>query len=94
MHAQMRHAVGSQRLGRHARTEIGAADADIDDVGNRFPGGTAPFARVDGIAEAAHLVEYRAHIGHDVVAGDHDRTAGVANVTQGHVQHGTVLRCG
>ena len=45
---------GGQRPDRHARAEVGAADADIDDVGDALAGETAPpGAAVDGFAKAS-----------------------------------------
>ena len=36
MHAQSRLAIGLERLGDHDRPEVRAADADVDDVGDRL----------------------------------------------------------
>jgi hypothetical protein len=58
MHAQLGVAKSHQRLGGHARAEVGAADADVDDVADRFAGGAAPVAAVDSGDEALHLRQF------------------------------------
>ena len=54
MHAQVGLMAGAQRLGRHVRSEIGAADAEIDDVGDAFAGIAAPLAAMDAFAKIGH----------------------------------------
>jgi hypothetical protein len=39
--------VGLERLGDHDRPEVGAADADVDEVGDRLAGVALPFAGAD-----------------------------------------------
>ena len=91
MDAQMGYMVGGERLRGHARAEIGATDADIDDVADRLTAGTAPAAGMDGVAEAAHLLEDGAHIGHHIPIIDEDRAVRLAEIAQGDVQHGASL---
>ena len=72
----------SQRPGRHRRAEVGPADADVDDVGDRLVG-------ADAIGERRHLIEHRVHVGHDVGTVDVHRHAG--RRPQRHVHHGPIL---
>ena len=65
--------VVAQRLVRHHRPEVGAADADVDDVADRLAGVALPLARADAVGEGGHPVEHRVHLGHDVLAVDDDR---------------------
>ena len=80
---------GRKRQGGHDGSEIGAADADVDDVGDRLAGGTADRAGADTVGVAAHGVEHGANLRHDVGAIDADRPVGP--VAQGDVQHGAVF---
>ena len=45
-----------QRLVGHARAEVGAADADVDDVADALAGVTGPRARSHPVGEVGHLV--------------------------------------
>ena len=63
--AQARMPEGGQRTRRHRRPEVGAADADVDDVGDAVVG-------ADAIGERRHRVEHGVHVRHDVVAVDLD----------------------
>ena len=45
MDAQARLAVGLERLGDHDRAEVGTADADVDDIGDRLAGVSLPLRR-------------------------------------------------
>jgi hypothetical protein len=60
--------IGRQRFGHHRRSEIRAANPDIDDVGDPGAGVSGPFAAADAIAEAAHVLERGEDVGHDVAA--------------------------
>ena len=82
-------AVVPQRLVRHHRPEIGAADADVDDVANPLAGVALPRAAADAVGEVGHLVEHGVHLRHDVLAVDDDRRA--LRRAQRHVQHGPIL---
>ena len=82
-------AVILERLIGHHRAEVGAADADVDDVADRLAGVPLPRAGADAVGEVGHLVEHGVYVGHDVLAVHDDGRA--ARRTQRHVQHGTVL---
>ena len=82
-------AVVLQRLVGHDRAEVGAADADVDDVADALAGVALPLAAADAVGEGGHLVEHRVHRGDDVFAVDDDRLA--LGSAQGDVQDGAVL---
>ena len=82
-------AVEAQRLVRHRRAEVGAADADVDDVADALPGVARPRAAPHRRREGGHAVEHRVHLGDDVLAVDDDRRR--ARRAQRHVQHRTLL---
>src|SRR5713101_2037570 len=65
-------AIVPQRLVRHHRAEVRAADADIDAVANSLAGVTFPFATTDTVRELRHPVEHLMYAGHDVFAVDDD----------------------
>ena len=52
----------------HAGPEVGAADADVDDVADGLAAQTPPRAGADLVGEGGHLVEDLADAGHDVLA--------------------------
>ena len=79
----------AQCLVRHRRTEVGAADADVDDVPDAPAGVAGPLARTDPSGERGHLVQDRVHGRHDVLAVDLDHR--VARRAQRGVQHRPVL---
>ena len=79
----------AQRLVRHHGTEVGAADADVDDVADRLPRLALPFARADAIGERGHPVEHVVHLGHDVHAVDHQGFA--SRHPECDVQHRSIL---
>ena len=85
----LRRREGRKRARRHCRAEVGAADADIDDVGHRLAE-RAPhpsLAHVRG--EAQHLLPRADDLGHHVLAVDQNRLAG--EIAQGGVQDGALL---
>ena len=82
-------AVVLQRLVGHHRPEVGAADADVDDVADALAGVALPRAAADAVGEVGHPVEHRVDVGHDVLAVDDDRRA--SRRAQRDVQHGAVL---
>ena len=47
-----------QRLDGHDEPEIGAADADVDDVRDGLPGVAPVFARTPGVGEVQHAAEF------------------------------------
>ena len=67
-------AVVLQRLVGHHRPEVGAADADVDDVADALAGVALPLAAAHALGERRHLVEHGVDLGHDVLAVDHDRS--------------------
>ncbi len=87
MHAHRVAGQVGQRVGRHARAQVGAADADVDDVGEGVVGVAARGAGAHLFGEAAHAVELALHLGVDLVAPG---AAGFA-AAQRHVQHGAVF---
>ena len=46
-----------QRFVGHDRAEVGAADADVDDVADALAGVALPLAAADAVGEGGHLVE-------------------------------------
>ena len=83
-------AVVPQRLVGHHRAEVGAADADVDDVADALAGMPEPVAAAHLVGERGHAVEHRVHLGHDVVAVDDDRTA-PRGARKRDVQHRALL---
>src|SRR5208337_45396 len=79
-----------ESLVRHYRTEVRAADANVDHVPNPFAGVTFPLAASHSVGKIGHLVEYSMHFGHDILAVHDDRS--VARCAQGGVQDSTLLR--
>ncbi len=51
-------AVVLERLVGHHRPEVGAADADVDDVADALAGVALPRAAADAVGEVGHLVEH------------------------------------
>ena len=84
-------AEAGQRLGRHHDAEVGAADADVDDVGEARAGEAEDAPLVHAGDELAHLGELRAHLRHDVLPVRLHRT--VRTVAQRHVHGSAALRC-
>ena len=82
-------AVMLERLVGHHRPEVGAADADVDDVANALAGVALPGAAADPVGEVRHLVEHGVDLRHHVLAIDDDRCP--FRRAQGHVQDGAVL---
>src|SRR5262249_6542476 len=72
------------------RPEVGAADADIDDVANAFAGVALPFAVADAVGESGHLVEHGMDLRHDILAIDHDGRP--FRRAQRHVQDRAIFR--
>ncbi len=76
-----------ERVGRHARAQVGAADADVHHVGEGVVGVAAHAAGAHLLGEAADAVELALHLGVDRVAPGATRLA----AAQRHVQHGAVF---
>jgi len=81
--------IGLECIAGHQGAEVGATDADVDDIGNFLAGKTFPAAIAHAFTEIAHLCEYAIDVGHDILAIDVDR--GVAAVAQGGMQYGTMF---
>lgn len=81
--------VVAQRLIDHHRSQIGAADADVDDVGDRFAGVPLPLSAAELVGEGAHRVEDLVDVGHHVLAIDDQ--LGVGRQAQCRVQDGAIL---
>ena len=73
--------IGRQRQRRHGRAEIGAADADIDHVGD--------LAGPHALGKFRHGGQHVVHVRHHIPARDHDGR--VRLVAQRRMQHGAVL---
>ena len=72
-----------------ARAEFGAADADVDDVGNRLSVKSFPFAAAHALADGFHALAYRADVRADVFAIDDEGLVG--GCAQAVVQRRTVF---
>ena len=81
--------VRRERERRHGRPEIGAADADVDDVRDRLARGAFRLARTHRLRERRHAVEHVVHVLHDITAVHLEPRA--ARRAQRHVQHGTAF---
>ena len=84
-------AEAAQRAHSHARSEIGSADTDVDDVGDRFAGCADERAAVRFADEGAHAFARRPHHRHDV---GHNVGHAIASLrkrvrvrAQSHMQH-------
>ncbi len=75
-------AVRVERPVRHRRSEVGAADPDVDHVGD-------PVVGAHPVGEVAHRIEHLVHVRDDVRAVDGDH--GIAGCTQGDVHRRPVL---
>jgi hypothetical protein len=82
-------AVVLERLIRHHRPEIGAANADIDDVADALSGVSLPLAAADAVGKVGHLVEHGVNLGYDVLAVDDDGRA--SRCTQRDMQDRTIF---
>ena len=61
-----------QRLAHHDRPEIRAADSDVDHRANGPARVAGPGAAAHRLAEDAHVIQGRAHLGHDVLPAHQD----------------------
>ena len=82
--------VVTQRLHRHLRPEVAAADADVHHGAHPLAGVARPVTRSHALGERAHAIEDLVHLGHDVASVDLD--ARPARGAQGHVHDGAILR--
>ena len=65
-------AIGGERVRRHRRAEVGAADADIDDVAEFVGGDAADFAGADLVGKGEEFLQRFMDFGDDVLAVDAD----------------------
>ncbi len=82
-------AVIPERLVSHDRTEIGAPDADVDDVANPLASVAFPLPAPHPLAEGRHLVQHGVHRRDHILAVDNNLFS--LGRTQGHVQHRPLL---
>ena len=82
-------AVRSEGVVGHGRSEIGPADADVDDRPNGSAGCSLPGAVSDPVGERGHLVEDVVHLVDHVDTVDHKRCT--ARCTQRRVQDSAIL---
>ncbi len=90
MRIEMRRCIGLQCGGHHGRAEIGTADADVDDIGERLAGMPAQLASAHCLAECLHLVEHTMDIRNHILAVDGNGL--IARRPQRGMQNGSLLR--
>ena len=90
MYLQLGPTVGCQRFDHHFRTQVGAADANMDYIGDGLASVAKPFLRTYRIAEIAHLCQYTVDARHHIRSIHEDGTIGT--IAQRDVQHGTFFR--
>ena len=73
----------------HLGTEIRSPDADIDHIGDPFPGVSRPFTTPDLVGKGTHFGEHFPDIPHDILAVDKHRP--FRTIAQGRVQNRPVL---
>ncbi len=73
----------------HGRAQIGAADTDVDDGGDRLAGVAPPLLVADLVGKGRHPVQDFVHVRHHVVAIRHDHLR--SRGAQGHMKDGAVL---
>src|SRR5438132_7819103 len=69
-HEPKRHgaiAVMFERLIGHYRPEVGASDADIDNIANAFASVAFPHAAPDAVREVRHPLEYGRELGRHIL---------------------------
>ena len=91
---QIAAAVVLERLVGHHRAEVGAADADVDDILDRLAGVSQPPALAHVVAERAHPIQHLVNLRHDVDPVDHQRRpAGIRSATCSTARSSVVLMC-
>ena len=83
-------AVVLQRLIGHDRSEIGAADTDVNDVADALAGLAFPVARTHAVGKVGHGVEDGVNVGHHIAAIVQE--CGAARCAQRDVQDSTIFR--
>ena len=81
--------VGGERQGRHGGSEIRAADADVDHIGEAPAVEGRDLARAHAVGEGAHRLQHRGDVAHHVPARNENWPA--RPVAQGRVQHRPAL---
>ncbi len=81
--------VGLEGLANHQRAQVGAADADVDHIGDAVARVAAPCAAANLVRERLDLRQDGVDLGHDVLAIHQDGP--VAAVAQRNVEDGAVL---
>jgi hypothetical protein len=66
--------VGFECLAHHDGAEIATADANVDDIGNRFAGVSFPCSRANQIAKSSHVLKNSVDLGHDILTVNENRT--------------------
>src|SRR5262249_40084550 len=82
-------AVMTQCFVGHDRPEVGATDADVDDVTDPLTRVSLPLTAADAVREVRHLIEHCMDMWYDVLAVHDDRCPSWR--TQGNMQHSAVL---
>ena len=81
--------IRTQRFGDHERTEVGAADTNVDHVGDRFAGVAFPATGDNRFREGFHLLQHSVHFRHHIFAINHNRR--VAAVAQRDVEYRAIF---
>ena len=89
MHLQIASSEGLEGFGDHDGTEVGSADADIHDVGDRLTRVALPGTRADLLRKGLHMLPGRFDLGHDVCAVDKERLVG--GTTEGDVEDRSIF---
>ncbi len=79
----------TQRPAHHFWPEIGSADADVDDIGDRLAAIAFPFTRTHALGKCLHLRQHRMHVGIHILPVHDERLA--LGCAQGSVQYGTLF---
>src|SRR5262249_32975608 len=82
-------AVMTQSFVSHYRAEVGAPDADINNVTDALAGVSLPLSTADTVGKVRHFIEHCMDMWYDVLAVDDDRCP--LWRTQGNVQDSAVL---
>ncbi len=83
-------AIVAQRFVGHHRAQVGAADADVDDVADALAGVALPCAAANAIGKICHLVEHGVDLRHHVLAVHANGFA--SRRAQRHMQNRPLLR--
>ena len=65
---QIGRGVVGQGLGGHGRSQVRAANADVDDGPDALPGGTDPGTGADAVGEIPHSAQHGVHVAGDILA--------------------------